>query len=101
MTRTGPTRVRNMHIGRSELIKLARRNLLLAGAATALVPHRQSAAQSAAQPADYPNRPLKILVASPVGGLTDNFARRIGFSSNALFRADCAPDTAPAGTRRA
>ena len=54
---------------------ITRRKLLLATAAAGLVPQRQALAQAAAQPADYPSRPLKIIVASPVGGLTDNFAR--------------------------
>ena len=54
---------------------ITRRKLLLATAAAGLVPQRQALAQPAAQPSDYPARPLKIIVASPVGGLTDNFAR--------------------------
>ena len=49
----------------------ARRRLLLAGAAASLVPHTRAIAQ----PADYPNKPLSIIVASPAGGLTDNYAR--------------------------
>lgn len=56
---------------------LARRRLLLAGAAAGLLPQRRAFAQTAAQPADYPSRPLKIIVASPVGGLTDNYARML------------------------
>ncbi len=59
----------------------ARRRLLLAGAAAGLLPQRQAAAQAA----DYPNRPLKIIVASPVGGLTDNYARMLAEHFTARF----------------
>ncbi len=48
-----------------------RRRLLLTAAAAGLLPQRQATAQ----PAEYPNRPLKIIVPSPAGGLTDNYAR--------------------------
>lgn len=48
-----------------------RRKFLLAAAAAGLLPQRQASAQ----PAGYPARPLKIIVASPTGGLTDNYAR--------------------------
>ncbi len=52
-----------------------RRRLLLATAATAtaagLAPQRRARAQAAG----YPNKPIKLIVASPAGGLTDNYAR--------------------------
>ena len=55
---------------------ITRRGLLIGAAATAsaatgLVPQRQATAQTAG----YPNRPIKLIVASPAGGLTDNYAR--------------------------
>ncbi len=51
-----------------------RRKLLLASAgaaATAAFPHRTPLAQGGG----YPNRPIKLIVVSPAGGLTDNYAR--------------------------
>ncbi len=51
----------------------ARRRILLAGAAAGLLPLRHAAAQ----PAQYPSQTLKIIVASPAGGLTDNYARML------------------------
>ena len=55
---------------------ITRRGLLIGAAATAsaatgLVPQRQATAQTAG----YPNKPIKLIVASPAGGLTDNYAR--------------------------
>ncbi len=52
------------------MTRTTRRTFLLAGAAAGLVPHH-----AIGQPSDYPNRPLKIIVPSPAGGLTDNYAR--------------------------
>lgn len=54
-----------------------RRRLLLATAATAtaggLAPQRRASAQTAG----YPNKPIKLIVVSPAGGLTDNYARTL------------------------
>lgn len=50
-----------------------RRRFLLAGTAAGLLAQRPALAQTAA--ADYPSRPLKLIVASPAGGLMDNYAR--------------------------
>ncbi|MBP6813735.1 MAG: tripartite tricarboxylate transporter substrate binding protein [Burkholderiaceae bacterium] len=69
----------------------ARRRLLLAGAAASLLPQRQAAAQAA----DYPNRPLKIIVASPVGGLTDNYARMLADHFTARFGQPALVDNRP------
>jgi len=60
-----------------------RRSFLLAGAAAGLSTAlssgpalAQSAAPAAAAPvADLPARPMKLIVASPAGGLMDNYAR--------------------------
>lgn len=48
-----------------------RRTLLLAAAGSAALPHQAARAQAGG----YPNRPIKLIVASPAGGLTDNYAR--------------------------
>ena len=48
-----------------------RRNLLVAGAALAAAP----LPKAVAQPAGYPNKPLKIIVGAAPGGLSDAYAR--------------------------
>lgn len=48
-----------------------RRNLLLAGSALAAAP----LTKAFAQPAGYPNKPLKIIVGAAPGGLSDAYAR--------------------------
>lgn len=52
-----------------------RRRFLLAGAAAGLLTQRPVLAQTAAATGDYPSRPMKLIVASPAGGLMDNYAR--------------------------
>ena len=73
------------------MITFNRRKLLLAGAAASFIPQRQAAAQ----PSDYPNRPLKIIVASPVGGLMDNFARMLAEQFTSRFGQPALVDNRP------
>ena len=77
--------------GRPQLTTFNRRKLLLAGAAASFIPQRQAAAQ----PSDYPNRPLKIIVASPVGGLMDNFARMLAEQFTSRFGQPALVDNRP------
>jgi tripartite-type tricarboxylate transporter receptor subunit TctC len=68
-----------------------RRQLLLAGAAAGLAPQRWAFAQTT----DYPVRPLKIIVASPVGGLMDNFARMLAEQFTSRFGQPALVDNRP------
>jgi len=70
---------------------IARRKILLSAAAAAALPVRAARAQAA----DYPNRPLKIIVASPVGGLTDNYARMLAEHFTARFGQPALVDNRP------
>ena len=60
-----------------------RRSLLLAGAGAAagLLPLRHASAQ----PAQFPSQPIKLIVASPPGGLMDNYARMFAEHLTARF----------------
>ena len=69
----------------------ARRRLLLAGAAAGLLAQRDAFAQ----PAEYPSRPLRIIVASPAGGLTDNYARMFAEHFTARFGQPAVVDNRP------
>lgn len=69
----------------------ARRRLLLAGAAAGLLTQRDAFAQSA----DYPARPLRIIVASPAGGLTDNYARMFAEHFTARYGQPAVVDNRP------
>jgi tripartite-type tricarboxylate transporter receptor subunit TctC len=53
------------------MTSIHRRALMVAGSAAGLI----SSAPARAQPAGYPAQALKIIVASPAGGLTDHYAR--------------------------
>ena len=69
----------------------ARRRLLLAGAAAGLLTQRDAFAQGA----DYPTRPLRIIVASPAGGLTDNYARMFAEHFTARYGQPAVVDNRP------
>ena len=69
----------------------ARRRLLLAGAAAGLLAQRDAFAQGA----DYPTRPLRIIVASPAGGLTDNYARMFAEHFTARYGQPAVVDNRP------
>ncbi len=70
-----------------------RRQLLVAaaGAAPGLLIGRHAWGQGG----DYPNRALRIIVASPVGGLTDNFARMFAEHFTARFGQPATVDNRP------
>lgn len=70
---------------------IARRKILLSAAAAAALPARVARAQAA----DYPNKPLKIIVASPVGGLTDNYARMLAEQFTARYGQPALVDNRP------
>ena len=62
-----------------------RRRFLMAGTAASILGPRTVLAQSAGGAGDYPARLLKIIVASPAGGLTDNYARMFAEHFTARF----------------
>ena len=72
-----------------------RRGFLLAGAAVGLSLQRQGLAQSAPQAGEYPAKSLRIIVASPAGGLTDNYARMFAEHFTARFGVPAVVDNRP------
>ena len=58
-----------------------RRRLLLGTAATVAATSLAAQRPAFAQPAGYPYKPIKLIVVSPAGGLTDNYARMLAPSA--------------------
>ncbi|GAB3657568.1 Bug family tripartite tricarboxylate transporter substrate binding protein [Ramlibacter alkalitolerans] len=74
------------------LLALRRRQLVLAAGAAAL-----PGGFARAQGADYPNRPVRILVAFTAGGTTDLLARAVGQKLTEKFRQPFVIDNKPGG----
>ena len=63
--------------------RMSRRQLMLSGAAAAVT--LSFAGSAFAQPAAYPNRPIRLIVPYPPGGGTDFFARTLGAKMSELL----------------
>ncbi len=71
---------------------LPRRNMLVAGLAPLLLPRT-----GAAQVSDFPNRPLRIVVPSAAGGVSDAYARTLGKAAGDLLGQSVVVDNKPGG----